>query len=525
MVDKLQGRSSRAGGSSREARIRKRKNPPANHCQIAPLSGAFKPLSESQVKQVLDSAYHVLETIGMGVIGKIPPAAKQMLENGASLSDRERILIPQTMVEDALAVTPSSWTLHGIDAERSIKIEPGHTHFGTAGGAVMVLDGDTTSYRETRLQDVYDVARLVDTLPNIHWCYRSPIARDMETAELLDINTAYALLRGTTKPIGLSLASVENVKAVTKMFDLVLGGEGQFKRAPIAHIIQGAGVPPLRFAYERCIIKEEAIRQGFPVMIASAPQAGATAPAALLGSVIQSCAEVLAGIVYANTVLPGCPLTFAAWPFVSDLRTGAMTGGSGEQALLMATVAQIANHLNIPSSVAAGMTDSKLPDAQSGYEKATSITLAGQAGASMVHESAGMHASLMGCSLESYVIDNEMLGNIGRTLKGIGFSESSLSLATISDVNIDGAGHYLGEDQTLKLMESEYIYPHLGDRQTIPEWEEEGSRDILDRARSYTSQTLSTHYPQHISTEIDDKIRANFDIRLSRFTKNPPVSP
>ncbi|MCP4433149.1 MAG: methyltransferase [Gammaproteobacteria bacterium] len=516
MVDKLQGISSRSRRCSREARIRNRKNPPVSRSPNAPKSGAFKPLSENQVKQVLDSAYQVLETIGMGVIGEMPPAAKQMLENGACFNDRGRILIPRSMVEDALAITPSSWTLHGLDPERSIKIEPGHTHFGTAGGAVMVLDSDTVNYRETTLQDVYDMARLVDTLPNIHWCYRSPIARDMGTAELLDINTAYALLRGTTMPIGLSLASVENVKTVTKMFDLILGHEGQFKQTPIAHIIQGAGVPPLRFAYERCIIKEEAIRQGFPIMIGSAPQAGATAPAALLGSVVQSSAEVLAGIVYANTVLPGCPLTFAAWPFVSDLRTGAMTGGSGEQALLMSAVAQIANHLNIPSSVAAGMTDSKLPDAQSGYEKGTNITLAGHAGASMIHESAGMHASLMGCSLESYVIDNEMLGNINRTIKGIEFSESLLSLTTISDVNVDGAGHYLGEAQTLNLMESEYIYPGLGDRQTISEWEEDGSQDILDRARNYTNHTLSNHYPQHISTETDDKIRANFDIRLSK---------
>ncbi|MCP4287387.1 MAG: methyltransferase [Gammaproteobacteria bacterium] len=516
MVDKSPDTSSRARGRSRATRIRHRKNPRVRRSPKAPISGAFKPLSENQVKQVLDNACHVLEMIGMGVIGEIPPAAKQMLEDGARLNDRGRILIPRPMVEDALAITPSCWTLHGLDPERSIQIEPGHPHFGTAGGAVMMLDSDTGKYRETSLRDVYDMARLVDTLPNIHWCYRSPIARDMATAELLDINTAYALLRGTTMPIGLSLASVENVKTVTKMFDLILGHEGRFKQTPIAHIVQGAGVPPLRFAYERCIIKEEAIRQGFPVMIASAPQAGATAPAALLGSVVQSTAEVLAGIVYANTVSPGCPLTFAAWPFVSDLRSGAMTGGSGEQALLMSAVTQVANYLNIPSSVAAGMTDSKLPDAQSGYEKGTSITLAGHAGASMIHESAGMHASLMGCSLESYVIDNEMLGNINRTIKGIGFSESLLSLDTISDVNVDGAGHYLGEAQTLNLMESEYIYPVLGDRQTISEWEEDGSQDILDRARNYTSRILSTHFPQHISTKTDDKIRASFDIRLSK---------
>ncbi len=512
--DPSKPRKGRRGG--REARVRRRREPSRAQSPHGPEGGAYKPLSQGQLKQILDSAHQLLETIGMGLSGELPPAARQMLENGARLSEHERILIPRAMVEDAVAKTPSSWTLHALDPDRAIEIAPGRPHFGTAGGAVMILDGESGRYRETALRDVYDQARLVDTLANIHWCYRTPVARDMETAELLDINTAYALLRGTSMPIGLSLSSVENVRSVVQMFDLALGREGQFKHTPIAHMVQGAGVPPLRFSHGRCLIKEEVIRQGFPIMVASAPQAGATSPAALAGSIVQTTAEVLAGIVYANTVVPGCPLTFAAWPFVSDLRTGAMSGGSGEQAVLMAAAAQVACHLNIPASVAAGMTDAKLPDAQSGFEKGITTTLAGQAGAAMIHESAGMHASLLGCSLESFVIDDDMLGNVLRTIEGFHLSTSALSIETIADVNIDGAGHYLGEAQTLDLMQSEYRYPTLSDRQSITEWEEDDAQSVADRARAYTKRILSNHHPAHIPDETDDRIRAAFDIRLSK---------
>lgn len=508
--------SPRPRSRGRAARIKKRTQPAIIRTPIGPQAGAYRPLSDVQIGQVLEKAYHILETVGMGMIGEHPPAVTHMLENGASLSAHDRILIPRDMIAEALAITPKSWTLHGLNPERSIEIAPNRPHFGTAGGAVMILDHDGGRYRETCLQDVYDMARLVDTLENIHWCYRSPIARDMETAFLLDINTAYALVRGTTMPLGLSLSSVESVKAVAQLFDMALGREGQFKETPIAHMVQGAGVPPLRFAYERCIIKEEAIRQGFPIMIASAPQAGATSPAALAGSVVQSTAEALAGIVYANAVEPGCPLTFAAWPFVSDLRTGAMSGGSGEQGVLAAAVAQVACHLGIPASVPAGMTDSKLPDAQSGFEKSLNVALAGHAGAAMIHESAGMHASLMGCSFESYVIDNDMLGNILRSIKGIAVTDDLLSYDTIMDVNIDGEGHYLGEDQTLDLMQSEYIYPALSDRRTITEWEDDGALSIRDRAKRYTDQVFAEHFPQHLSDAQDDAIRAAFDIRLPK---------
>jgi trimethylamine--corrinoid protein Co-methyltransferase len=59
-----------------------------------------------------------------------------------------------------------------------------------------------------------------------------------------------------------------------------------------------------------------------PVLLLSAGQAGATS---LAGSVVQSVAEVLAGLVYVNVLKPGHPAIFGTWPFVSDLRTGAMS--------------------------------------------------------------------------------------------------------------------------------------------------------------------------------------------------------
>ena len=62
------------------------------------------------------------------------------------------------------------------------------------------------------------------------------------------------------------------------------------------------------------------------------------------------------------------------WPFISDLRTGAFSGGSGEEALVMAATAQLCNHYGLITSVACGMTDSKTMDAQAGYEKAITAT-------------------------------------------------------------------------------------------------------------------------------------------------------
>ena len=66
---------------------------------------------------------------------------------------------------------------------------------------------------------------------------------------------------------------------------------------------------------------------------------------------------------------PGAVAIWGPWPFVSDLRTGAMSGGSGEQALITAACAQMGHFYDLTVGSAAGMCDSKLPDMQAGYEK------------------------------------------------------------------------------------------------------------------------------------------------------------
>ena len=119
----------------------------------------------------------------------------------------------------------------------------------------------------------------------------------------------------------------------------------------------------------------------------------------------------------------------------------------------------MAHFYDLTGGTASGMTDSKLPDGQAGAEKALNHALVGNAGANMIYESAGMHASLLGFSLESLVIDNDIIGAAQRTIKGIEVSDERLSFETIRDVCLNGPGHFLGSEQTLQLMQTEYLYP------------------------------------------------------------------
>jgi trimethylamine--corrinoid protein Co-methyltransferase len=220
---------------------------------------------------------------------------------------------------------------------------------------------------------------------------------------------------------------------------------------------------------------------------------------------------------------PGHPAIFGTWCFVSDLRTGSMSGGSPEQALLSAAAGQMAHFYDLTGGTASGMTDSKIPDGQSGAEKALNHALVGNAGVNMIYESAGMHASLLGFSLESLVIDNDIIGAAQRTIKGIEVNEERLSFDVIRDVCLNGPGHFLGSDQTLQLMQTEYLYPGVGDRKSPNEWNEQGGLDVAQRAQAKVEEILAITTRRTVADAVDAEIRRRFPVKLDRAHMLPPV--
>jgi trimethylamine--corrinoid protein Co-methyltransferase len=272
----------------------------------------------------------------------------------------------------------------------------------------------------------------------------------------------------------------------------------------------------MKFSTEACEVMEACIKGGMPVLLLSAGQAGATAPASIAGAIVQAVAECLAGLVYINAISPGHPAIFGTWPFVSDLRTGAMSGGSGEQALLTAGCAQMHRFYGLPGGAAAGIADAKMPDMQAGYEQAHSNVMAGLSGLNMVYESVGMHASLLGFCLESLIIGDDLLGQSLRCVRGIDVSDASLSLDTMRSVCLEGPGHYLGSDQTLSLMQTDYIYPRLGDRTSPKEWVEKGKPNLVKNATRLKTDILSKPSTAQLDPETDARIRSRFNIHLPR---------
>ena len=511
-----------ARGGARAARRAARTAPlPDNLKPVRPgmPGGHYKPLSDADVLRIHHAALDVLETIGLA--DATPSGIEYMTRAGATLTPQGRLIFPRSLVEDTVAKAARHFVLHAQDPKHDMEPWGSRVYFGTAGAAVHMVDAKTGVYRDSTTKDLYDIARVVDTLEHLHFYQRSVVCREVATPFEMDTNTAYASVSGTTKHVGTSWVQPQHVEASLEMFHLIAGGEDKWRARPFVSQSNCFVVPPLKFAYDACLCLETAVRGGMPVLLLSAGQAGATAPAALASALVQEVAECLAGLVYVNAIKPAAPAIFGTWCFVSDLRTGAMSGGSPEQALLSAASAQLARFYDLTGGTASGMSDAKLPDMQAGYEKAYNHALVGNAGANLIYESAGMLASLLGFSLEGLIIDNDVIGAVQRTIKGVEVTDESLSLETIRKVCLEGPGHYLGADQTLQLMQREYIYPTVGDRTSPNEWADQGRLTVVERARRKLEGILSSHYPTHIPDAVDAAIRERLPIRLAREDMRP----
>lgn len=475
--------------------------------------GSYRPLTERDMARIADTAFSLLANIG---ISDAPDELRDhSMAKGAHLNAHGRLCFPRSLVEDVIAHAAREIVYHGRDPQRTVRSGGNRVYFATAGEAVRIVEPGSGAYRPSTLLDLYDFFRMGDHLEHIDFCFQQVIANDIcEDARLHAINIAYAAAAATTKPFGISLADPATVAEVEGLWDALLGAAGAFRRAPFAAIGVCPIVSPLRFGPDTSAVLCEAARRGLPVSACTAPQSGATAPAALAGALAQCTAEALAIVTVVNLINPGGPIDFGPWTFVADLRTGAFTGGGGEEAILQAAAGQIAQYFQLPGIVAAGMTDAKRPDYQAGYEKGMTIALAALSGSNMIAECAGMLGSLMGCSLESMVMDNDLIGSVKRSLRGIEVNDETLSYEVIERTVIGGPNHYLGAEQTLSLMETEYLYPKLGDRSTLADWEYRGAPALMDVAHARVREIMSGHYPCYIDAQRDQALRARYDIRL-----------
>jgi trimethylamine--corrinoid protein Co-methyltransferase len=181
--------------------------------------------------------------------------------------------------------------------------------------------------------------------------------------------------------------------------------------------------------------------------------------------------------------------------------------------MMQAAMHQLSQRIDVPNYASSGLSDSKIPDVQAGWEKAFTTSLAVMGGNNYIHHAAGMLESMQCIAYELYVLDDEIIGQACKILEGISTGEDHLAFEDIREVG--PGGNYLLSPHTMRYLRREYFQGNgVSDKGGREEWIQKGSLSARDRAQAITRAILDKPLVPKINPEIEQEIRGDFKIFL-----------
>ncbi len=448
--------------------------------------GSFKVLTDEDVLKVHRTAMQVIEEVGFEVQSD---TALELFEGAGAIVDREKHLVRlnESKVMELVEAAPPVIRLCGQDEAHDILLGGRRVYAGTGGTALYVYQPDTNQRRPANMEDLRSIARLVDKLDNIH-LFMLPVYPNELPVEQVDVNRFFAGLDNTSKHIIGGVYTVEGVQNVIRMAELVAGSSEALRERPLLSMI-ACSISPFRMDSTYGDLLVNIARSGVPVACPAEPLCGATSPVTLAANVVVQTVDSLMGVMLTQIANPGTPVMFGSVATSTDLRNLRYLAGSIEMGLINAAGAQMAQFYRLPFYATGGMTDSKTLDAQSGYESASTALLCALAGANFIHDAAGLMEFAMTVCYEKYVIDNEILGMVMRSVDGIRVDEDTLAFDLIKKAG--PGGNFVAARHTRHFMRSEHYQPTLSDRDSREKWEADGSKTTWERASEKVKELLS----------------------------------
>jgi trimethylamine--corrinoid protein Co-methyltransferase len=463
--------------------------------------GQYKPLSSDQVETIHDAALTILQSIGFTYESGMDAILELLEDAGATVDrNRSRITFPRKLVLEQAAKAPAQVMLYSRDGKNDLDLSRHQ------------VDLESGQVRPSTLNDLYLLGRLVDALDNIHFFLRPCIPTDIpQTA--YDVNVFYACLKATSKHVMAGVNDEREFYNVLDLASMVAGGLEKLKANPFISIITSFAISPLKLCTQSTLIMQECVRNRIPVALSSAPMAGSTSPLTMAGTLAQLHAEQLAGITICQLTNPEAPILYGGIPGMANLRTMGYLGGAVECGMMNAAIHQLAHHIGVPNYNSSGLTDSKMPDSQAGWEKAMTTLLAAMGGSNYVHHAAGMLESMLTVAYEQFVMDDEIIGMGCKVLKGITVDPEHLALEVIEAVG--PGGNFMTAAHTMAHLHTEYFRGNsVTDQKGRDKWTQAGSPDARKRAVDIAQKILAAKEHSYIEPEVDRAIRKKYNILL-----------
>jgi trimethylamine--corrinoid protein Co-methyltransferase len=442
------------------------------------VGGSYRPLTEDSIAKIDQTVMRVIEEVGFEVNSA---EALKLFEQAGARVDREerRVRLPQERAKKLIGMAPPEVRLCGQEEKHDIYLGGKRVYAGTGGTALYIYEPATRQKRTATLDDLKRIARLVNRLDNIH-LFMLPTYPIELSVELVDVNRFFAGLDNTTKHIMGGVYTAEGVGQVIRMAEIIAGSPEKLAERPLISMVTCSSISPLKMDANYGDLLIEVARRGIPVVCPAEPLCGATSPITLAGNIVIQTVDSLMGVMLSQIVRPGTPVIFGSVATNTYLIDFKYLAGSVEMGLLNAAGAQMAQFYHLPFYATGGMTDSKVLDAQSGYESALTSLLCALTGANFIHDAAGMMEFAMTACYEKFVIDNEILGMVMRAVAGINVNRDTLAFDLIKEVG--PGGNFVAAPHTRRFMRREHYHASLSDQNSREEWEAKGGKAIWQKA-------------------------------------------
>ena len=470
----------------------------------------FKPLeilSDEQVEDIKRGVLAVLQNTGMRFESEMALKLFQKHECMVDF-DAMKVRFPPGLVEECLRKTPSSFYFKSRNPAHDLMVGGNTTYFCAFPG-MNTVELDTWEPRRATRQENREALIVLDALDNLHFLtpYTPYFGFDDIPPVLSIPESAAAKIRYTTK------LQFSGYQKDCEVYTIEMARVADTE-------IQGMmeSSPPLTYYGDAVMSAYRFANAGLPLHITSGAVMGGTSPATVAGTLVTSVAEIVGGIVFTQLVKPGTRVVANAFVFPQNMMTGVPFFGSVGISLHEAAFNQIWRSYNIPvQSSAIGPTNSKGIDYQNCYEKAIPALVAALSGAHIIQFHGGVYGEITHHPVQS-IMDDDVAGVIGRLIEGIDVSDQTLALDLINEIG-PLPGFYLNTAHTRSWWKKEQFVPKVADLLPYGQWQKEGKKTALDRAKERMNEILQTHRPVALSDEQEKEIQRIIDKAQSDYAK------
>ena len=466
-------------------------------------------LDEKQVVATHEASLEILERVGLEVHNQ---RAREIYQrHGASVSDDGlRVTLPRSVVEEFRQAIPGRFTFRAVDPAFDRTLPDDAPLVMTASSAPNIIDPVTGEERRSTSEDIARIARLVNNLPGVD-LLSVPVLADDAPEGQYSLTRFYTALKHCKKPVRGSGDPGIDSDSILKLAYAIAGSEGAYREHPFITHHYCPIISPLKMDENSTELLIFYTEQGLPSHPTVVPNAGLTSPFSLAGTLAQGNAEYLALAALTQMVKPGTPMLYSSLSTVGDMRSGAYAPGGVECGMLNMAHAQMARYYGIPCSGYIGLTNSKLVDAQAGFEKALSCAGGLLAGMHLL-QFVGLIDALLAFDYAMAMVDNEISLMLKRMARGMEFSTDSLAVSEIEEVG--PAGMFIATERTLENMRDGALLPDVADRDTRQIWRERGGLDARQRALQQARAALEEGTPL-LTPEAEQRVRAEFEGMVS----------